>query len=151
MKRTALKRRTPLRKVSRKTDRQKAEARLDALYRELIRKRAMKLAGGCQRCGEPKRSYKELQTAHCHGRGKRTVRWDERNSAGLCGGCHLYIDSQITAKEELFRRLLGDEEYEILYVLAEMTTRQSPIDYAMTELYLKQKIKELEGGIAWME
>lgn len=127
-----------------KSDRQKAEARLDALYREYIRKRAMLRAGGCERCGATKLSYKDLDTAHCHGRNKRIVRWDERNSAGLCGGCHRYIDSQITAKEELFRRLLGDTQYEILYVLAEMTTRQSPIDYKLTELYLRQKIKELE-------
>jgi len=31
-----------------------------------------------------------------------------------------------------------------LYVLAEMTTKQSPIDYTLIEIYLKQKIKELE-------
>ena len=122
----------------RKTDRQRQEKRLDDLHREFIRKRAMARCGGCERCGSQKMSYKDLQTAHCHGRGRHTVRWDERNSAGLCGGCHRYIDSQITAKEELFRRLLGEEEYERLYVLAEMTTKQSPVDYTLTELYLKQ-------------
>lgn len=129
-----------------RTERQRNEDRLDALYREYIRKRAMLRVGGCERCGMPRRSYKELDTAHCHGRNKRTVRWDERNGAGICGGCHRYIDSQITAKEELFRKLLGDVQYEMLYVAAEMTTRQSPIDYKLNELYLKQKIKELEGG-----
>lgn len=127
-----------------KTDRQRAEARLDTLYREYIRKRAMKRMGGCERCGEPKRSYKELQTAHCHGRGKHTVRWDERNGAGICGGCHLYIDAQITAKEELFRRLLSDDEYDRLYIIAEMNTKQSPIDYKLIEIYLKEQIRELE-------
>ena len=126
-----------------KTDKQRQVKRLDALHREYIRKRAMKRVGGCERCGAQKRSYKNLQTAHCHGRGKHTVRWDERNSAGLCGGCHRYIDSQITAKEELFRRLLGEEEYERLYILAEMTTKQSPIDYTLLELYLKQLLQEV--------
>jgi len=134
-------------KTKKKTDRQKMEDRLDALFRELIRKRAMKRVGGCERCGAPKLSYKKLDTAHCHGRNKRTVRWDERNGAGLCGGCHRYIDSQITAKEELFRRLLGDKEYERLYILAEMTTKQSPVDYKLNKIYLSVKIQELESEI----
>ena len=117
--------------------------RLDDLYREYIRKRAMKRAGGCERCGTPKQSYKELDTAHFHSRRKHTVRWDERNAVGLCGGCHLYLDSHINAKGEFAKNLLGEEEYERLYVLAEMTTKQSPIDYAALELYLKQLLKEL--------
>ncbi|MCJ7669544.1 MAG: hypothetical protein MUO61_03385 [Dehalococcoidia bacterium] len=136
---------TTIQKTKRKrTDKQRIGDRLDDLYRELIRKRAMMRAGGCERCGRAKSSYKDLDTAHCHGRGKHTVRWDERNGAGICGGCHLLIDAQITEKEALFRRLLGDEEYERLYILAEMTTKQSPIDYKVVEIYLKAKIKELE-------
>jgi len=126
-----------------KTDRQKQVKRLDVLFSELIRKRAMERAGGCERCETPKLSYKELDTAHFHSRKKHTVRWDERNAAGLCGGCHWYLDSHIDAKEKFARNLLGDE-YERLYILAEMTTKQSPIDYKLVELYLKQKIKELE-------
>lgn len=134
-----------IRKPRRKrTDRQKAEDRLDALYSEYIRKRAMQLAGGCQRCKTSKRAYKELDTCHIHSRRKHTVRWDIRNAFGGCGGCHIYLDSHIDAKQEFARKLLGDEEYERLYVLAEMTTKQSPIDYQMIELYLKQKIKELK-------
>lgn len=130
---------------ARRTDKQKTVDRLDDLYRELIRRRAMNRAGGCERCGNSKVSYKELDTAHCHGRAKHTVRWDERNGAGICGGCHLLIDSQISEKEALFRRLLGDAEYERLYVLAEMNMRQSPVDYKLVEIYLKEKIKEQEG------
>lgn len=98
----------------------------------------MKRAGGCERCGTPKRDYKELQTAHFHSRRKYTVRWDERNSVGLCGGCHLYLDSHIDAKKEFARQLLGDQEYEALYIRAEMTSRQSPIDYGLVEIYLRQ-------------
>ena len=137
-----------IRKPRRKrTDRQKAEDRLDALYSEYIRKRTIQRAGGCERCGTPKRDYRELQAMHFHSRRKHTVRWDIRNSAGGCGGCHLYLDSHIDAKQEFARKLLGDEEYERLYVLAEMTTKQSPIDYNLTEIYLKQKIKELEKEV----
>ena len=135
---------TPLKTKSKKTDRRKAMDRLDDLFRSLIRKRAMKRAGGCERCGAPKHNYKELQTAHFHSRRKYSVRWDERNAVGLCGGCHQYLDSHIDAKQEFARKYLGDEEYERLYVRAEMNTKQSPIDYTLIEIYLKQKIKELE-------
>lgn len=142
-----------------KTDRQKAEVRCDDLYSEYIRKRAMMFVGGCQRCHSPRfdiqkdngsifPAWKQLDCGHCHGRGKHTVRWDPRNAAGICGGCHKYIDAQIIAKEELFRRLLGEEEYERLYVLAEMTTKSSPIDYNLIELYLKQLLKEVYDGMA---
>lgn len=126
---------------TRKTDRQKQEKRLDDLFSLFIRKRAMQRVGGCERCGMPKRSYKELDAAHFHSRKKHTTRWDERNSVGLCGGCHQYLDSHIDAKKEFARKLLGDEEYERLYVLAEITTKQSSVDYAMVELYLNQLIE----------
>ena len=138
-----------------KTDKQRAEARCDDLYSEYIRKRAMMLASGCQRCHSPRfdiqkddssifPAWKQIDCAHCHGRGSHTVRWDPRNAAGICGGCHRYIDAQIAAKEELFRRLLGDEEYERLYILAEMTTKQSPIDYNLVEITLRQLLKEYD-------
>jgi len=126
-----------------KTDRQKQEALLDELYREYIRHRAMKRAGGCERCHTPKRTYKELQTAHCHGRGRHTLRWDERNSAGLCGACHMLIDAQPTEKEALFHRLIGDEDYERIWVLAHMTTKQSPVDLKLKEIELKELLKEV--------
>ena len=133
-----------IKKPKRKTDRQKTEDRLDALFREFIRMRAMARVGGCERCGAMPPGYKGLQTAHFHSRRKHTVRWDIRNSVGLCGGCHMYLDSHIDAKQEFAKKLLGDEEYERLYILAEMTTKPSPIDYNLIGIYLKQKIKELE-------
>lgn len=128
-----------------KTDRQKTVDRLDALYRDFIRLRGMKLVGGCQRCGRPKPSHKCLDTAHCHGCGRYTTRWDPRNALALCGACHMLIDAQISEKEALFRKLLGDEEYERLYILANMSSKQSPIDYKLTELYLKEEIRRLDG------
>jgi len=127
-----------------KTERQKTEKKLDNLFSEYVRKRAMKLVGGCQRCGAAKGSYKELQAAHFHSRRKHTVRWDERNSVGLCGGCHLYLDSHLIEKGVFARKYLSDDEYERLFILAEMTTKQSPIDHTLLEIYFKQKIKELD-------
>ena len=126
----------------RKTDRRRQEKRLDDLFSLIIRKRAMQRVGGCERCKALRQSHKELQTAHFHSRRKHTTRWDIRNSVGLCGGCHQYLDSNKEAKIAFEIECLGEEEYERLYVLAEMTTKTSPVDYNLTELYLKELLKE---------
>ena len=126
-----------------KTDRQKRQVILDGLFSLYIRKLGMKLAGGCQYCGTPKFSYKSLDTCHIHSRRKLTVRWDPRNAFAGCAGCHLYLDSHIDAKQEFARKLLGDEEYERLYVLAEMTAKQSKIDYKLIEIQLLELLKEV--------
>jgi hypothetical protein len=58
----------------------------------------------------------------------------------------MYIDSHQDAKFELFRRLIGNShEFEMLYALANMTSKQSPVDYKMTEIYLKTLIEQLDG------
>lgn len=120
------------------------QKRLDNLFSEYIRKRAMQRVGGCERCHSQKTSYKDLQTMHFHSRKKHTVRWDERDAAGGCGGCHLYLDSHPQEKIDFFRNLLGELEYDKLYIIANMTTKQSPIDYNLLEIYFKQLLKELE-------
>jgi len=61
----------------------------------------------------------------------------------------MYIDSHEDAKFELFRRLIGNShEFEMLYTLSNMTSKQSPVDYKMTEIYLKTLIKQLDGVVA---
>jgi hypothetical protein len=57
----------------------------------------------------------------------------------------MLIDSQLSEKEVLFRKLLGDEEYERLYILSEMTSKQSPVDHKLVEIYLKEEIRRLNG------
>lgn len=126
-----------------KTDRQKQEALLDELYRQYIRERAIKLVGGCQRCKQFKRIYTELQTHHFHSCRKKTVRWDPRNGAGLCGGCHRHVQSNKEDNLALEIEILGQEEYERLYVLAAMTTKQSPVDYKLTEVMLRELLKQV--------
>jgi len=129
-----------------KTDLQKQEAFLDDLWSEYIRKRAMYRSNGCERCHHWKVIWKNLQAAHCFGRDSKTTRWDTRNGAGLCGACHMYIDSHEDAKFELFRELIGDsQEFELLYILAHMTTKQAPVDRKATEIALKMMIKELDS------
>ena len=126
-----------------KTDKQKQEVLLDQLYRDYIRMRAMKRVGGCERCHTRKRDYHELQAAHLHTRGGHTTRWDIRNGVGLCGGCHLYIDAHEQEKIDFGIQILGVEEYESLYVLAHMTTKQSPVDLKLTEIILRELLKEV--------
>jgi len=129
-----------------KTDRQKAISRLDVLFSEYIRKRAMKLVNGCQRCEKGKTTWKQLDCAHNHSRNKHSVRWHELNAAGLCGGCHRYIDDNAEAKVEFFKNLIGEEDYEKLRIEAEMASKHSTSDLKLIELYLRGKIKELEQG-----
>ena len=125
------------------SEQKRAKKRLDRLFSEFIRKRAMKLAKGCQRCHAPKQSYKELDCAHFHSRRKYSTRWHELNACGLCGGCHFYLDSHPQEKIDFFRELL-DGDFEKLNMEAEMLSRYSTTDYQLLEIYLKQKIKELE-------
>lgn len=125
---------------------------LDKLCSEHGRKRAMKLSGGCQRCHAPKfdvlkdngkvfPAWKHLQWCHYEGRSNYGVRYDPDNYAGCCGGCHLYIDEHPQAKEDLFRKLLGDKGFENLKLRIRFHQKLDP---AAVELDLKQQIKELE-------
>ena len=132
-------------KRQKKTEQQELEGILDDLWSEAIRKLAMRREGGCERCHRPKEDYKRLQAAHCFGRGERTVRWDIRNGAGCCGACHMLIDRREDEKRALFTRILGEEEYRMLYILAHMTTKQAPVDYKATEIALRMLIKELDS------
>lgn len=123
--------------------------KLDELFSEYIRKRS---GGFCQRCGKSY-EWKRLQACHLHSRRKYTTRWLEINAIACCFGCHQYLDSHPQEKIDFARKLLGDDEYDRLYVLANMTTKQSPIDYKMVELYLREQIKRLPNDSkgAWHE
>ena len=145
------------RKRKQKTEQQKWEARLDALASEYVRKRAMVRTGGCERCkalkfditkedGSIFPAWKTLQWAHYRGTNKHTVRWDESDAAGLCGGCHTHLDRNPQEKVEFFSTLLGQEEFDRLNLRAEATMRSGTTDYRAIELYLKIKINELKGG-----
>jgi len=107
--------------------------KLDVLFSEFIRLRAKNY---CERCGK----YSErLQTAHFHGRAKKSVRWDEDNACGLCFGCHSFLDSQAMEKIEFFKQRLGQERFDLLN--ARMRQVGMPDKEAVT-LYLNEKMKE---------
>jgi hypothetical protein len=137
--------------------------KLDKLFSEYIRKRAIIRAGGCERgallglsCGcktdlvredgSVFPAWKRLECAHYEGRGRKRLRYFEDNALGLCHGCHQDIDAYPSSKETLFLNILGSEAFERLKIQAEITTKSSPIDKGLIELYLKQKIKELDSN-----
>jgi hypothetical protein len=86
---------------------------------------------------------KELQAAHLITRHDHTTRWDISNVVGICGGCHRAIDSHAEAKIEFAIRILGEAEYDRLYVLDNMTTKQSPVDLKLKEIELRTLLKEV--------
>ena len=56
----------------------------------------------------------------------------------------MYIDSHEETKFQLFRELIGDSrDFQNLYFLAHMTTKQSPVDHKLVEIYLKTAIARL--------
>ena len=126
-----------------RTDRQITEDRLDLIYSEAVRRQAMRRAKGCQYCGKSKLTYHGLEAAHLHSRGRRTVRWDLRNGAGVCPiPCHRYLDQHPKEKHWFFKKLLGEDEYWKLFQLANMTTKSAPIDYKKIEANLRELLKE---------
>lgn len=115
---------------------------LDRLFSEFVRKRAIKLVGGCERCLTWKRDYKELQCSHFFGRAQKSVRWDEDNACGLCFGCHQYFGSHPLEYVEWFKQRLGVVKFDLLQVRAWISYPKP--DKEAIRLYFKEQIRRLE-------
>ena len=113
---------------------------LDTLFSEYVRKRAMARVHGCERCLRGKAAYSELQCCHFHGRSRKSVRWDEDNAAGLCMGCHVYLDSHPLEKVQFFQERLGDG-FDLLTARASQTYPRP--DREALGLYFKAKLREV--------
>ena len=113
---------------------------LDQLFSKYIRLRAMDEVGGCERCLHGKIDYKGLQCSHFIGRGRKSVRWDEDNAAGLCMGCHIYFTAHPIEHVEWFKERLGDR-FDLLQARSRTPARY--LDRAAIKLYYKAKIEEL--------
>ena len=116
---------------------------LDVLCSEYIRKKALQRVGGCERCLTQKASWKELQWCHFIGRRNKHVRWDEFNSYGLCGACHMYLHSHPLEWVALVTRIIGEEGFDLLQARMRQTGK---IDREAIRLYLQEEIKKLEKG-----
>jgi len=113
----------------------------DQIFSKVIRLMA---DGKCQRCLRPT-EFKRLQCAHFHGRGNKKVRWDLDNACGLCYGCHAYLDSRFQEKYEFVEKYLGKERAEKLKQRATWPNLKK-VDKKLIEIYLKNKLKELENA-----
>lgn len=107
---------------------------LDDLFSQYIRLRDKV----CQRCF----NFGNIpQAAHFHGRGSRSVRYDEDNACCLCMGCHSYLDAHPVDKVEFFRQRLGQEKFDQLNGRYRNTWPRP--DRKLLTIYFTQKIKEL--------
>ena len=113
---------------------------LDKLFSEFIRKRAMQRVEGCERCLHGKTDYKQLQCSHFWGRGKKSVRYDEENAAGLCAGCHMYFTAHPVEHVKWFMERMGMDGFDLLRARA---MKPQKIDENLIKLYLKERIKEV--------
>ncbi len=112
--------------------------KLDVLFSEYIRKRAVASCGGCERCLKPY-PWQSLQTSHFWGRRMKSVRWHELNAAGLCFSCHQHLTANPAEHVEWFKKRLG-AQYEMLDIQAHQVFKP---DISGISLYLEQKIREL--------
>ena len=127
---------------------------LDNLFREFIRRRAIVVDGGCQRCGAQKYdiqkengdifpAWKQLQTAHLISRWHKSTRWNEDAALGLCGGCHMWIDHEDEVKQELLKSKIGADR--VILLKAQARTPARYIDKELIRLYLLEQIRGLDN------
>ena len=57
----------------------------------------------------------------------------------------MFIDSHATEKIDFFKARMTEHEFEWLNIIAEMTSKRSPMDYGLIDLYLRQKIQEVDN------
>ena len=128
---------------------------LDKLFSEVIRRRAIQRAGGCERCGAPKSdiqkddgeiypAWKQLQCAHLISRWHKSIRHDLDVALGLCGGCHMWIDHEAEEKIALLVSKIGQEKYDLLQARARTPAKY--IDINLITLYLKEELRKLNDN-----
>jgi hypothetical protein len=108
--------------------------KLDRLFSEYIRRRAILRKGGCEYCGKQVK-WTELQCSHFIGRRKRSTRYDPRNAVGGCFSCHIYYGENPYEHTEFFGKLLGTEELEKLIIRGNTPMK---IDREAVEAHLKE-------------
>lgn len=113
---------------------------LDRLFSKVVRLRAK---GYCE-IGKEWRGYNKLQTCHCWGRRKKSVRWDLDNACAGCFFHHQQIDENAEDKIAFFKKYLGEKRYEKLGQRANWRTLKK-VDEKLIEIFLTQELKKLEN------
>lgn len=124
---------------------------LDKIFSEFIRRRAILRVGGCEKCLRPKYditkdngdifpAWRHLEVSHFYGRGRKSIRWDEDNSVGLCFKCHQEFGAQPLEHVRWFEKYIGKEASEMLAGRERVIGKP---DKSALMLYYSQKIKEM--------
>jgi len=153
VKQSELKRRAPLKAKPQKRKSPKRDP-LDDLFSEYVRRRALARVGGCERCltkkydttredGTTRPAYMQLQCSHFIGRNAHVVRWDEDNAAGLCGGCHQYLEHNPDEHQAWFLGHLGQATYDMLQARRRLGVKP---DRNALGIYYKVQIALLKEG-----
>ena len=117
--------------------------KLDDLFSEVVRRRAVLESNGCQYCGKQTKSYLDLDCSHFIGRRKRSTRWCSDNAVGICRGCHFFLGEHPYEHTEFFKKRLGTERLEKLIIKS--NTQFKP-DRDKIEVVLREALRILKGG-----
>lgn len=112
--------------------------KLDKLFSQYIRMRAILRDGGCEYCGKQVKNFTELQCSHFIGRRKRSTRYDPSNAVGVCFSCHIYLGEHPYEHTDFFRKLLGTEKLEKLVIKGNTPVKA---DKDAVEAHLKELLQ----------
>lgn len=102
----------------------------DRLFSLFIRQRD----GRCLRCGKTDTT---LQCHHLISRTYRKTRFDPRNGATVCFGCHKYLTHRPLDNEDFAIALVGDETWQELRSIARDTSYKVDLKEVLADLRTK--------------
>lgn len=109
---------------------------LDRLFSIYIR---MRDGWTCQKCGQ---ISMEVEAAHFHGQGKKSVRYEDDNACALCQVCHDFLDENPIIKRGFFTIRLGNKKIE---ALDEKANNPCKVDRSEIAKHLREEIKKMEA------
>ena len=131
--------RTAVIRGARQTERRQLHRKAYELWRQVVR--AKEPSGICPVCR--KRAWHDAMHGFAKGPHKR-LEFEPDNGAPGCRPCHRRIDSDHDAKEQFWRRYIGDARYERLRLLAHARTGR--IDLALVITDLREVLRSMEGA-----
>ncbi len=128
-----------------KTDRQRAEIRLDALVKEIVLLRD----GGCV-CPPPIKGHTQIRTpGHLISRGKESVKWDLWNVHEQCNGCNARHEHYPEIYTHWFIQKFGGDKYMALVERKERITKLTIDDLESLEFELTEILRKQTNNPNW--
>lgn len=135
--------------MKKKTPRQRQIERMDKMFSEIIRRRAIMRVGGCEYSLKPKYdkeredgtiypAWKQLQCSHFIGRGNLHTRWDLDNAIGANGNSHMKLEHNPPLHKNFFLKHIGTDRVERLENLSQQNGK---VDLDSIENMLKESLK----------